>query len=99
MCTATNSLATKIRIRIIELKPATDYEAGLECEIVHCRLQERPNYEAISYVWHDPVFSETLKSPEGFFKITSSLSVALRRFRLKDDVRRVWADAVRDRCG
>jgi len=53
-----------------------------------------PTYEAISYVWGEPIFTETLYSSKGCFKITASLAAALRRFRLANQTRRVWADAV-----
>jgi hypothetical protein len=57
-------------------------------------VSPRPTYEAISYVWGEPVFPETLYTSAGHFKITVSLATALRRFRLTSELRRLWADAV-----
>jgi hypothetical protein len=51
-------------------------------------------FESISYVWGEPIFSETLRAPEGIVKITNSLATALKQFRLESETRYLWADAV-----
>lgn len=57
--------------------------------------QQSSKYEAISYAWGAPVFRRQLTvRGKGTFNITESLHQALQRFRLSDDVRRLWADAV-----
>ena len=56
--------------------------------------KSNPTYEAISYVWGEPVFNDILYSSKGCFKITASLAAALRHFRLPNKTRRLWADAV-----
>lgn len=81
-------------IRLIQLSPAEGRLADLHCKLVHQRLEENPKYEAMSYVWGNPTFGEILFSPSGTFRITQSLSSTLRRFRLKDQARMLWADAV-----
>ncbi|KAJ4990044.1 het domain protein [Stagonosporopsis vannaccii] len=51
-------------------------------------------YEAISYVWGEPLFTETLWTPEGFLSITKNLAEVLHQIRHKDKSRNLWADAV-----
>jgi len=47
-------------IRLLELKPAQDLQAKLECSMVHKTLSEcdddlAGHYTALSYVWGDPM--------------------------------------------
>ncbi|KAK4966454.1 hypothetical protein LTR42_011619 [Elasticomyces elasticus] len=54
-------------------------------------------YEALSYCWGDQILSQQLliSSSQGDrIPITESLHVCLRRLRVRDSVRYVWADAV-----
>ncbi len=86
-------------IRIIRLHPAQSLEAALHCELIHRKLADLESYEAISYVWGDAIFSETLHISndsinDSIVKITPSLSTALRHFRQKDRERILWADAI-----
>ncbi|KAF2247335.1 hypothetical protein BU26DRAFT_520526 [Trematosphaeria pertusa] len=53
-----------------------------------------PRYEALSYVWGPVVYSHPLHCDEGKVFITPSLDEALRRLRLSDRVRVLWADGV-----
>lgn len=81
-------------IRLIQLKPSKSPDSELFCTIITTRLKRKPQYEAISYVWGEPIFDETLRTPQGVIKITSSLAAALRRFRCESKIRCLWADAV-----
>ncbi|TVY81290.1 Heterokaryon incompatibility protein 6 OR allele [Lachnellula suecica] len=86
---------SKTEIRILEIHPPdpNDPEA-LHGELVTARLADKPSFEAISYAWGEPIFSSTLEFPTGQYAITATLAAALRRFRLPDRKRRLWADAV-----
>jgi len=60
-------------------------------------------YDALSYTWGEPVYSQTLLVDNEFsMKITANLSEGLRTFCLGHHVRRIWADAIcinqRDAC-
>jgi hypothetical protein len=81
-------------IRLLQLSPSTSPSAELRCELLHSRLNEEPKYEALSYTWGAPVFPEKLHLPDGYLNITENLASALRRLRLVDRPRTVWADAV-----
>jgi hypothetical protein len=83
----------EFQIRVIELAPSIDIDAPLRCDIKQERLRSS-TYEAISYTWGPPIFSETLICGDSQIDITPTLDQALRRFRLKDKARVVWADAV-----
>lgn len=99
-------LPTLNHTRIVELLPAAQQAAPLICRLVPLDLDsvDSPRgYEALSYTWGEPVFSEQLfiegpndESEVKVLPITPSLASALRRLRRGGDVavRRIWADAV-----
>jgi hypothetical protein len=82
----------EIRILIL-LPPALPNAAELHCEIATAKILDNPSYEAISYCWGAKVFPETLYLPNGTLAITKNLAGGLRRFRLTNRPRRLWADA------
>ncbi|CAK1360580.1 unnamed protein product [Cercospora beticola] len=53
-------------------------------------------YEAISYVWGEPVFPHEIciGGSDVTLRLTTSLYNALRHFRRTDSIRRLWADAL-----
>jgi len=51
-------------------------------------------FEAISYVWGQRTFTDTLVTPDGFIRITASLASILRRLRDHSRPRTYWADGV-----
>jgi hypothetical protein len=98
-------LPTPSHTRIVELLPAADHATPLLCRLVPLDLDadDSPRgYEALSYTWGRPVFSEQLfvQGPNDggeirVLHITPSLASALRRLRRSHaTVRRIWADAV-----
>ncbi|PMD46856.1 HET-domain-containing protein [Hyaloscypha variabilis F] len=83
----------EIRILILQ-PPSSPDEAELHCEITTAKFSDNLSYEAISYCWGADVFPETLYLPNGTLAVTENLASGLRRFRLHDQPRRLWADAV-----
>ena len=81
-------------IRILQLQPSKTHDEDLHVELIDVRLDEHLEYEAISYVWGDPVFGHQLHTPLGSINITGSLDSALRGLRSKECVRNLWTDAV-----
>lgn len=58
------------------------------------RTQSQP-YEALSYLWGDPTVTETIRlDGDSVLRLTSSIADALRRVRLPDRTRAVWADQI-----
>jgi hypothetical protein len=53
-----------------------------------------PEYEALSYVWGDPLITCPIKLNCQPYQVTENLEVALRRLRHVDRVRILWIDAV-----
>ncbi|RYP05889.1 hypothetical protein DL765_009699 [Monosporascus sp. GIB2] len=96
-----SSLPSPTHTRLLELQPAEDPTAELRCRIhvVDLYNPEIALYEAISYVWGEPVFSHVLwidndAGGPNQLPITASLSEALRRFRRRVEPRFIWADAI-----
>ncbi|KAK1841109.1 hypothetical protein CCHR01_16273 [Colletotrichum chrysophilum] len=90
-------LPTGRHIRAIHLLPSPAFDSPLYCYMRELCLDEDGNaFEAISYTWGRPVLDCVLhlSRQNCSLRITQSLSDALRRFRLKDRRRILWADAV-----
>jgi hypothetical protein len=81
-------------IRILQLQPSKTHDEHLHGVLIDVRLDEHLGYEAISYVWGEPVFHHQLHTPLGSIDITRSLDSALRGLRSKEGVRNLWTDAV-----
>jgi hypothetical protein len=82
-------------IRVIELLP------GERDDPLACRLTEHDSavdveYEALSYVWGNPVFSERIDevSTRTVICIAENLSYALQALRYPDRSRCLWVDAI-----
>lgn len=90
------------QIRLFHLKSGKpdDPVSGF-IQIVTVEELPRIKYEAISYVWGDPLDTVTISATNlnqparpGLIPITKSLNDALRRLRHPDTVRVLWADGV-----
>jgi hypothetical protein len=57
-------------------------------------LESLPSYEALSYVWGKASDRSTILCHGKPISITRSLESALRRFRLRNELRTIWADAI-----
>ncbi|TXC12054.1 hypothetical protein FocTR4_00007597 [Fusarium oxysporum f. sp. cubense] len=82
-------------IRLIKLHPGSG-DDPLRADILHASLDPDVvgRYEAVSYAWEDGHTTNKLETPRGILLITPSLFHALHRFRLKQESRILWADAV-----
>ncbi|KAK5681016.1 hypothetical protein LTS10_006776 [Elasticomyces elasticus] len=90
--------------RILRLHSASDLDAPLEADLLRAGLADGPylalsmdedliTFEAISYTWGSPDGEGVTISCNGLaIGIMSSLGAALRRFRLPDQHRYLWAD-------
>ena len=79
-------------IRLLKLWPGPRHETELFCNLSDHRLSENPAFEALSYVWGEPVFPRRMLTPKGFIMITESLASALTAMRLQHEPRYLWAD-------
>lgn len=85
----------KRQIRLLHLLPGDD-DAELSCVFSLVSLDDKPDYEAVSYVWGDSldrrrINVENVKEP---VPITRNLHSVLHGLRLQDRERIVWADAL-----
>jgi hypothetical protein len=81
-------------IRLLKLDPGVSLTADLHAQLLVVPVKEAPIYEALSYTWGKPIFTESLHLPNGVLKITENLNSALRQFRLAAEPRMLWVDAV-----
>ncbi|KAI1364257.1 heterokaryon incompatibility protein-domain-containing protein [Xylaria arbuscula] len=88
-------LPPSTQTRIIVLEPSSDAAAPLRCRLETLHVESDKGFQALSYTWGAPIFTETLIVDETYFlRITPNLRDALRRFRLPSTPRRLWVDAV-----
>ncbi|KAF9767935.1 hypothetical protein IL306_014830, partial [Fusarium sp. DS 682] len=82
-------------IRLIRLHPGSG-DSPLRADILHASLDSdmAGRYEAVSYAWEDGHKTYKLETSRGILLITPSLFHALHRFRIKEEPRILWADAV-----
>ncbi|KAI0839143.1 HET-domain-containing protein [Hypoxylon sp. FL0890] len=81
------------QFRILTLLPGSK-EQPLECILEHGDIGESPPYEAISYVWGDPLDKVEITCNGKALAITAGLNVVLRHFRSPTERKSLWADAV-----
>jgi hypothetical protein len=82
-------------IRLLHLHPG-ERQTSIHIRLTQARLEDRPTYEALSYVWG----SSTEKTPilcdevGNVLDVTNNCEAALRTLRTKDTVRTLWVDAI-----
>lgn len=84
-------------IRVLILEPCgsnASRSTPLQGKLEPVRLDESPQYEALSYCWGSSATARSLYTPTGTFDITESLYSALGVLRNISGARRVWADAI-----
>ncbi|UKZ73881.1 hypothetical protein TrVFT333_001535 [Trichoderma virens FT-333] len=90
-----SKLSPAASTRILELQPSYEQEGPLQCNLREINIASDPFYEALSYTWGKPEFTEPLILDGDFvIHITPNLRDALLRFRSKLSVRRLWVDAI-----
>ncbi|KAL9564778.1 hypothetical protein ACKAV7_011230 [Fusarium commune] len=89
---------TRQEIQLLTLIPSKDKDADIHCNISHAvpnTPSGNPVYEALSYVWGEPDFSEPIILNDHTFFITPILKYILSCLRRRYDQQRVlWVDAI-----
>ncbi len=85
-------------IRLAVLLPGAR-EDPLRAEIIHVNLEDRPEYDAISYTWatedEDTSLSGVVECLQGgSIKITRNCDAVLRQLRQRGLRRNIWIDAI-----
>lgn len=81
-------------IRLFELLPSSDFQDPIHGHLRYAFLEDGPDYEALSYAWGKPAFTETISLNGQPIHITVNLGVALSHLRLTDKSRTLWVDAL-----
>ncbi|KAH7407174.1 heterokaryon incompatibility protein-domain-containing protein [Cadophora sp. MPI-SDFR-AT-0126] len=87
------ALESKLSIRVLILEKGS-YEDPIRCRLNHVDFAQKPQYEALSYVWGETSETKEVFCDEIPMQITRSLHGALRHLRHKSTERVLWADAV-----
>ena len=80
-------------IRILELLPG-QWSDAIQCQMSQVALDEYADYNALSYVWGQPLLTNDIFVNGILYQITTNLYLALRRLRRDDAPRMIWVDAV-----
>ncbi|KAK4031280.1 heterokaryon incompatibility protein-domain-containing protein, partial [Parachaetomium inaequale] len=75
--------ATQDSIRLLFIHPADDPDAPIRCTVSEAKFSERPQYEALSYMWGDEAFRRPIFINDQQLQITQNLSDALHFLRLR----------------
>ena len=106
-CGSFHTIASKLHvalkfsdeIRLLKLLPGK-LGSDLVGVLVHARLKDDPEFEAVSYTWADEsgnadaTVNFFIQSTEKILKITRNCAAALRRFRDPDKERLLWIDSI-----
>jgi hypothetical protein len=84
----------KDEIRLLVIYPAKDTMKKLHCRLCHEKLRADVIYEALSYVWGDPLILRGIKMNDADIMVTENLEKALRALRDSTKPRVLWVDAV-----
>ncbi|TVY42784.1 Heterokaryon incompatibility protein 6,OR allele [Lachnellula subtilissima] len=81
-------------IRLLHLSPASSQDDTIKCRFTVVLLDDKPDYEALSYAWGDVTDTRSIEVEGKAVSITSNLHLALQYLRLEDKERALWADAL-----
>ena len=89
-----HALTRPNEIRILNIQPGT-YGSPLLCRLEHARLDQRPDYEALSYAWGPNPPSQRITIDDTSHAIvTTTLYNALQSLRHPRREKQLWADAL-----
>jgi Heterokaryon incompatibility protein (HET) len=80
-------------IRLLHVEPGYGSEP-ITCHLSHTSLTSKPIYEALSYTWGSTGRPQVISCDGYKIPVTRNLYAALVRFRLKDEPRVMWIDAL-----
>lgn len=81
-------------IRVLTLLPSSKPIDPIHCSLKHVSLDDKPQFEALSYVWGPPNPKHDIFLDGAKFTVTPSLHAALTALRHRKKPRIVWADAI-----
>ncbi|WJG36102.1 heterokaryon incompatibility protein-domain-containing protein [Fusarium oxysporum Fo47] len=81
-------------LSLTDLTLSSHYGDPVRCTLHTMSLYDNPCYEALSYSWGDPYICHVIEVDGQEATATRNLYNALRRLRIVDKTRYVWADAL-----
>ena len=81
-------------IRLLVLHPASTKEDEIHCDLIPRSIDEKLVFEALSYVWGNPLPKKRVYCGGEYADIGPSLESALRHLRHTSKARVLWADAL-----
>lgn len=81
-------------IRLLILEPAKGIQDPVRCRLRHTAFGNRPEYEALSYMWGDSPARKRITIDGSPFDVTPNLLDALRYLRHENNERVLWVDAI-----
>lgn len=82
------------QIRLVTLLPG-NWQDDVHCEMTTVKFGKKmPKYEALSYVWGDPMATCAIWVNDQIFSVGENLWIALRRLRNPHSLRFLWIDAI-----
>ncbi|KAF4636427.1 hypothetical protein G7Y89_g1661 [Cudoniella acicularis] len=82
------------QIRLITLHASPDFDSPIECSLGHVNLDEKLEYQALSYVWGNPNACEDIFIDGTTLPATTNLVAALRQIRDATKPLVLWVDAI-----
>jgi hypothetical protein len=80
-------------IRILYLEPGL-WNSEIQCNLIHVSLNDKPEYEALSYTWGNTEEGRWISLGGFRRKVTANLEIALRYLRSETQRRALWVDAI-----
>ncbi|KAJ0423594.1 heterokaryon incompatibility protein-domain-containing protein [Aspergillus carlsbadensis] len=80
-------------IRLLVLEPGTGKDP-IRCRLEHAVLSEKPDYEALSYVWGDPTKIDYITCDDATVRVRESIFGALHALRRPGEERILWVDVL-----
>lgn len=81
-------------IRLVELQRKVEVNEEVSCSLITVRLEDAPEYTALSYVWGSEEDAATILVDGIEFKVTQNLMDALETLQMPDKERLIWVDAI-----
>ena len=85
-------------MRLLRLRPASKETSEVECELFEDNLENKPQYEALSWSWGDESWGSGIQiSQDGttyLFEVPEALVSALKALRRRRKSRVLWIDAI-----
>jgi Heterokaryon incompatibility protein (HET) len=85
---------SKREIRLIHLKKSNRRTDPIRCEIKTVSLDERPSFQALSYVWGEKTDTRPIIVSDTKVRVTANLFLALSHIRKDSDDVVLWIDAL-----